>query len=292
MPEWFQGAGELRPGGRDAGGSVGHVAALQALLQEMQVLQPEEPVTPGLFDGNTELAVRRFQWWAGHVPGALSASGAFVDRPLMPLQVDGVVGQQTSRAMGVFSENRWATTGLLVRLRMDRMNHTWPNAGFRALLGGHPGIGLCEREFAGVMHAMDTEAQRLGLHIFVNQLFRVECEEDSPAMVPPTSFSSHKIGRGVDLQLGESASLDVGTNPPEARHILLAAEGTPLAEFREYAKAALACRYGGDFDSIDAPHFDRQILPSGSPAWHMHYYFDQLQYRQALRNADAIPDAA
>ncbi|MGM9489744.1 peptidoglycan-binding domain-containing protein [Ideonella sp. YS5] len=292
MPDWFLGAEELRRGRRDVSGSMGQVSGLQAKLRDMQLLQPNEPVTRGLFDAHTELAVRRFQWCAGHVPGALSASGAFVDRPLMPLQVDGVVGERTGRVMQAFSEHGWAPTGLLVRLRIDRLRHTWPNAGFTALLGGHAGIGLCEREFAEVMHAMDAAAQRLGLHIFVNQLFRVECGDDSPAIVRPTSFSSHKIGRGVDLQLGDSATLLAGTNPMDARYMQQAADGTPFAEFRAHAKAALACRYGGDFESIDSPHFDRQILPAGSPTWHMHYYFDQLHYRQALLNADAVPDAA
>ena len=95
----------------------------------------------------------------------------------------------------------------------------------------------------------------------------------------------------MDLQLGTDAAPAAGRNPQLSMQIKNAVAGSPFARFRQHAKSVLRCRYGGDFDPVDAPHFDRQVLPSGGQAWKMHYYFDQLQYRQAFANADAIPDA-
>ena len=68
---------DLRLGSRDSPGAAAHVTELQAELRRLQVLQPDEPVSSGEFDDNTEMAVRRFQWFAGQVPGALSAEGRF-----------------------------------------------------------------------------------------------------------------------------------------------------------------------------------------------------------------------
>lgn len=284
------GSVDLRLGSRDTPGAA-HVSELQAELRRLQVLQPDEPVSAGEFDDHTDMAVRRFQWFAGQVPGALSAEGRFVVRPLARLVVDGIVGKRTRRLLQTFSDQRWAATGLLVKLNFALLAHTQPNAGFTALLDGNPMTGLCERDFAAVLAKMDAAAQRFGVFVFVNQLFRVEGSLVSGAVVPPASFSSHKIGRAVDLQLGTSAVPAPGQNPQASMQIKNAASGTPFARFRQHAKALLRCRYGGDFDPVDAPHFDRQVLPSGGQAWKMHYFFDQLQYRQAVANADAIPDA-
>ncbi len=292
MPLAFLGSADLRLGSKDSALAGTAVADLQADLQRLQVLQPDQPVAAGLFDAHTELAVRRLQWFAGQVPGALSAGGAFVERPRSRLVVDGVVGRRTKRLMQAFLLKGWTATGLLVMLDFNSLAHTQPNAGFAALLDGNPQVGLCERDFAKVMAAMDAAAQGLGVFVFVNQLFRVEGSSVSGAVVPPASLSSHKIGRAVDLQLGTSATAATGRNPQAALNIRNAAAGTPFARFRQHAKAVLKCRYGGDFDPVDLPHFDRQILPSGSQTWHMHYYFNQLQYRQAMLNARAIPAAA
>lgn len=291
MAQAFPGSQTLRPGSKDAAGAGTRVAALQAQLQRLQVLQPGEAVTVGLYDSSTELAVRRLQWFAGHVPGALSAAGSFVPRPRTRLAVDGVVGPRTRRLIQAFMDQDWAAAGLLVKLHFTHLRHTQANAGFTALLDGNPDLGLCEAEFAGVMAALDAKAQRLGIFVFVNQLFRVEGGSLAGTIVPPASYSSHRIGRAVDLQLGTSAVPSTGSNPQASTHIMNAAPGTAYARFRQHAKGALKCRYGGDFDPVDPPHFDRQVLPAGSQTWHMHHYFNQLQYRQALVHPGAIPHA-
>jgi hypothetical protein len=265
------------------------VAALQEALQRLQVLQAHECTAAGVFDAGTELAVRRLQWFAGRVPAARDARGACVPRPLQRLAVNGMVGPGTRQLIQHFITQDWAATGLLVRLDFRQLRRTHPNAGFIALLDGDVRAGLCEREFAGVMVAMDAQAEQLGLHLFVNQLFRVEGDPASPGIGEPASFSPHRNGRAVDLQLGDSAALVTGSNPAPALQLMNAAPGTALARFRQHAQRALKCRYGGDFDPVDPPHFDRQILPAGSQRWKMHYYFNQLQYRQALRNPQAIP---
>lgn len=278
----------LRLGSQDS--LVGHaVLELQAELKRLQVLQPGEEAVEGVFDTATERALRRFQWFAGHVPAALGADGACVARAPQRLRIDGVCGTATRRLLDEFACRGWAATGLLVRLRFERLPHTRANAGFRALLDGRPGVGLCERDFAAVMAGLDAEAQRLGLYVFVNEMFRVD---GGPAGIigPPPTFSSHRIGRAVDLQLGTEPELVPGRNPEDAARLRHAEPPSPYARFRRHATVVLKCRWGGDFDPVDLPHFDRQLLPSGGTTWLMHHFFDQLQARQALLNPAAIPD--
>lgn len=267
------------------------VSSLQAALRQLQVLQPTEPFTAGVYDAATRQAVLRFQWFVAHVPGALGSDGRHVSRKPARLPLDGVAGERTRRLAASLADQGLAATGLLRRVDFSRLPHTRPNAGFAALLDGTPAIGLCERDFVPVLAGMDARAQRLGLFLFVNELFRVD-GNTACAVAAPSSFSPHRIGRAVDLQLGTEPVVRPGQNPRAAGWIRSAPPGSPAIRFRQHVRRALQCRWGGDFDPMDLPHFDRQVLPSGGTVWQMHYFFDQLQYRQALRNPAAIPETA
>lgn len=288
MATAFLGTQNLHPGSQDAAGGGGPVAALQAELRRIGVLPSNDPAAAGLFDPATERAVRRLQWFAGQVPAVAAAAGNWLPRVVTHLAIDGVVGPQVKQFLQTMQANGWKATGLLVKFNFDNLSNVSANSGFTALLGAN--MGICERSFAETLAGMNAAAHTHDLHVFVNQLFRVEGSAVSGAVVPPAGFSAHKIGRAVDLQLGTSAVPQPGTNPKPSIAIKNAAAGTPFAKFREHAKTVLHCRYGGDFEPIDPPHFDRQIQPGGSATWRLHHYFDQLQFQRALTNPAAIPE--
>jgi hypothetical protein len=288
----FLGTDTLRLGVKDTGGPGKHsVSALQAELVRVGVLQGTELFTKGLFDSKTDTAVRRFQWFASHVPGCLARSGAFIPRRVTRLAVDGVVGPHVKAFLNVFRTQVWTVTGMLVTVDMGKLSRINPNSGFSALVGDNRNLGLCERGFVDVLTGMNRAAEDNNIYVFVNQMFRVEGNSVSGAVVPPATSSAHKIGRAIDLQLGTGSTIVAGSNPQLSTKIKTAIAGTAFYKFREHAKKALACRYGGDFSATDPPHFDRQIHPGGSEVWKFHYYFDQLQYQQAQDNHAAIPDA-
>lgn len=280
----FLGDETLQLGSSDPAGG-GPVTDLQAELRRLQVLQPGEPAAPGHFDAATERAVRRLQWFAGNVPGAIGPTGAYVARPLTALGVDGVVGPQARQFLLKCRQQGWVATGRLVKFNFDELACVWPGGGFQALLPGEPQSALCAREFAAVISGMNAAAQQFGVHVYVNQVFRVEGSAVSGAVVTPAGYSAHKIGRAIDLQLGTQP----GGNPQLSMAIKTAAPGTPFGKFRDHAKNVLQCRYGGDWNPTDPPHFDRQILPGGSATWKFNHFFNQLQYRQALIKPQAIP---
>ncbi len=270
-----------------ASGAINSIRALQDELERVGVVGQGESFTRGTFDGATRTALKRFEWYVSFIPGVLRG-GVFEARAPTPVKPDGIADSTVLGYLEEFRRNLWIATGDLVKIDFLGLNRVHPNFGFKALVGGDTNVGVCDREFGEVMRGMSREAGRLELHVFVNQLFRVEGASVSGAVVPPASFSAHKLGRAVDLQLGTSGRIESG-NPKLSAAIKKAPSNTPFGKFREHAKDELGCRYGGNFVPSDPPHFDLQIMPSGSDAWKNRYFFNQLQYNQAQANADAIP---
>jgi hypothetical protein len=264
------------------------IAALQEGLYAVGLFGPGSSYTRGTFDAATQAAVRRFQWYAGNIAGCLDRTGVHMARQTKALATDGIAGAEMLALLGQFVRFGWSVTGNLVRVDFGKLNRIHANSGFKALIDGEKSVGLCDRSFADVIIGMDRLAIRHGLHVFINQLFRVEGAAVSGAVVTPAGFSAHKLGRAVDLQLGTEERIKVG-NPKLSAAMMNAAITEPFGKFREAVKADLACRYGGAFTPKDPPHFDRQLFPAGGGQWKNIFYFNQLHYQQSLIRPDAIP---
>lgn len=266
------------------------VTGLQAELRRLQLLHAGEAMQDGELDATTTAALRRFQWFASRVPGALTADGRYIARPLHALRVNGVAGPSTRQLIELFRLERWAATGLLVKVDFRHFSHVRPNAGFAGILGGNHLLGVCERECAQLLGAIDSMGGELGVHAFVNELFHAET--GSGAGGPPASNPSADLfGRALRLQLGPLGLLEPGVNPEPAWRLLKASSDSPMGMLRDRLKTVLHCRYGGDLDPADPSSFECPLPPT-LEARAMHRFFDQLQYRQALSNPAAIPDAA
>ncbi|HEY0436043.1 MAG TPA: peptidoglycan-binding domain-containing protein, partial [Phenylobacterium sp.] len=196
MADEFLGPIPLRAGSVDSPTTGSYVAQLQAELRRAAVLQPTEVATPGVFDALTEEAVRRLQWFASSVPGALAGGGAYVPRGLVALAMDGVVGPAVKSFVQCMQSHDWTANGLLVKVDFNDWRRIRASNGFAALAGA-PNLGLCERSFASVLGGMNSAASDFGVWIFVNQLFRVEGNAVTGAVVQPASSSAHKIGRAI-----------------------------------------------------------------------------------------------
>ncbi len=264
------------------------VRALQDQLRRVGVVGPGDAMLAGRFDAATEQAVRRLQWFAGNVPGWLSAGGTYLTRSPTPMAIDGAVGPRTWALLDTMTRDRLTVTGRLAAVNFAMLTNTYPGIGFVTLVPALGQVGLADSEFAATIARMNDKAERLGIYIFVNQLFRLEGATVSGAVVAPAGFSAHKLGRAVDLQLGTHWRTGLG-NPAPSAAMARALINTPFGAFREHAKSVLGCRYGGDFQQIDRPHFDRQILPGGSEAWRHHFYFNQLHFHQIAANVQALP---
>lgn len=263
------------------------VRALQIGLRRIGILAAGEAMLAGHFDAMTNVAVKRLQWFAANVSGALTPGGVYMVRNPVPLTVDGVVGAATWSFLQAMQRDRLSVTGRLAKVDFPRLMNTYPGIGFTTLVPALGQVGLADVDFAAVVNSMNAKAERLGIYVFVNQLFRVEGSIVSGAVVPPAGFSAHKLGRAIDLQLGHSWRIGFG-NPALSEAMATAAIDTPFGAFREHAKTALGCRYGGDFQRIDRPHFDRQILAGGSEEWKHLYFFNQLHFRQIAANQQAL----
>lgn len=264
------------------------IAALQEALKAVGLLGPGAAFRRGTYDAVTQTAVRRFQWYGANVEASLDRTGAYQSRRIVKMTVNGVADAEVFDLLRQFTSFGWSVTGSLVKIDFDALTRVHANIGFTALVKDMPTVGLFDRSFADVIIGMDRLAIKHGVHVFVNQLFRLEGAVVSGAVVTPAGYSAHKLGRAIDLQLGTEAQRRVG-NPKMSTEMMKASSTSPFGKFRDGVKEELKCRYGGNFKDKDPPHFDRQITPAPSDTWNGYFYFNQLQYQQSLVNPEAIP---
>jgi hypothetical protein len=278
----------MRDGPDDTGGIADErpsIRAVQEALRAVAAIPVNEVFRVGEFDKITAKGARRFQWYLSNVPGFYNVQTGYGARELEPdMTIDGNAGPRTIAALASFVSLRRQVTGFLVKFNFSNYPRISANSGFRALIAGQADVGLCDRSFAGAVAGMNTEATTQGIYVYVNQMFRVEGAVVAGAVVPPAGSSAHKIGRAIDLQLGEQNG-----RPQLSAAIRTAKADTPFGRFRDNVKLA-GSRYGGDFQQVDAPHFDRQLFPAGGKEWKSIFYVNQLQYQQALENVLAVPD--
>lgn len=226
----------------------------------------------GQFGPQTQAALRRFQWSLSRLRVRLDATGQAVPYAVSPLpEVTGILDAQTAAALAEFVQGAFRCAGPLVRVDFAGLDRLRPHVGFAQLLPGWSCM-LADRDFYPTLVAMNAKAAQEGLTVYVNQAFRVEGVPVTGAVVQPASRSAHKIGRAIDLQLGEGAAL-----PGPSSAIAAAGPTSPIGRFRDGMIAA-GCRWGGTFAPPDNPHFDRQLLPTSGEEWRHRFWFAQRQY--------------
>lgn len=271
--------GEVRP----PSATDSDVADLKDALVAVGVLDPKKVAPRGQFGVDTRDAVILLQWYLDSVPGYLNAQGAFVERTINSCGPrDGVANATIRATLRTWVQWGFSCAGNLLKGSFSNYADIVAGSGFSELLGA--GEFIVDRGFISAVDGAQALASANGLKVHANQFFRVEGATVSGAVVAPASFSAHKIGRAVDL------NLSVGSGATQMSSAIKSAKaGTPFALFRDGMKSSHSCRYGGEFATSDPPHFDRQIIPAGNFEWKSLFYFNQRQFQKAKINADAIP---
>lgn len=259
------------------------VADFKIMLVACGLLEAAQVGVAGRFDQATRTAVLRLQWYVENVPGFIGPGGNFISWTASVCTIrDGIANSFVRSTVAEWRRLGYSAAGNLLRGRFDDYADIVAGAGFSELLGA--GVFLVDRGFLSALATAQALASANGLRVHANQIFRVEGAVVSGAVVTPAGFSAHKLGRAIDLNAA------VGLGAPQASSAMRAASPvTPLGRFRDGMKRDGGCRYGGDFATSDPPHFDRQVMPSGSFEWKCMFYFNQRQYGLARINAEAIP---
>ncbi|MFL6463939.1 MAG: M15 family metallopeptidase [Bryobacteraceae bacterium] len=236
----------------------------------------------GQFGAQTQMALRRFQWYVAHLrhrlklaPGALAATGTISQYPQPGNIALGICDAGTADLLLSWQSDHFVTTSPLVRLSLDAVSNIQTSDTFQVL--AYPSAQerevLVHADFASTISCvMNEEAKKANVTLRINQTFRREDILPTGAIVSPAKKSQHLAGHAVDLNI-----VDGGTINSSA--MFNAGTETAGADTFVDAVKAKGLRWGGDFHPADPVHFDDFLEPD-SEDFSMTLFFAQRCFHQ------------
>jgi hypothetical protein len=253
------------------------VKDLQTVLAAIGVY---DVTVDGDFGGQTETAVRRFQWNARTVKFRLIAGALQARTQSTAIKVNGIGDAATATELAEWKSSGAQTTGTLVRADAATFLHFENHA--RRI--DNPTIGtndiVVDAGFLDHLAALDDAAAGARVKLFINQAFRIAGAPVGGAVVKPASKSQHLIGHAIDCNILDGTTLITSDTFKD---------GEQTAAARAFVKAAKTAglRWGGDFDTPDFVHFDDFVDPDGEE-YLMRFFFNQ----RTISKVQPIPAAA
>ncbi len=262
-----------RWGGKPRKGMVGQ--PVRELQQALVKLGAMSATADGDFGRKTLDAVKRLQWYLGHIghrlrvaPGTGEVHGVLEGYTAPSgVLVDGFLRSATLAELLSWQQGSFELTSPLVAMSLAGLSHTKLGGGFEPL--DYPSRGademLVHQNFVPQIKALNGAAKDAKVTLRINQAFRVQGLPVSGAVVPPASTSQHLIGHAVDLNIVDGVVVNLSA-------MFLA--GTQSQGAKDLVKAAknLGLRWGGDFSPTDPPHFDDRVDPAGADYLNSFYF--------------------
>lgn len=239
----------------------------------------------GDFGGQTEDALKRFQWVAKNIKKRVVSGKQVKVEITFSGSVTGKMDDATCTEMKLWKEKHYIATGNLVKVNVDQYSEFQRGTLSSVRSDIKNSEMVLDAAFASGLAALNAAAKSNSVKISVNQVFRVQGAVVSGAVVQPATKSQHLIGHAIDTNMVDgatvltSASFKAGT------------ETDVVKKFISDAKAA-GLRWGGDFGkkdstSYDPPHFDLQV-DSSSDEYNFKFFFNQRQLSE--NHPILIPD--
>ena len=264
----------LRRGDNDATkkwGGVTHASDAGSPVKDLQAALASVGVydvgQDGDFGGQTETAVRRFQWNVRTVKGRV-VNGAFAAaEPNPAINVSGVADAATAQELKKCVDAGAQATGNLVRVKV---------AAFPQFIREFKHIDnptveaddmLVDAGFIKSLAALHKAAEDAKVKLFVTQAFRIAGAPVGGAVVTPATKSQHLIGHAIDCNILDG---DERISSETFKH------GQQTANAKKFVQGAKTAglRWGGDFNTADFVHFDDFVDPNGE-GYLMRYFFNQ-----------------
>jgi hypothetical protein len=236
----------------------------------------------GQFGPQTQMALRRFQWYIAHlrhrlklVPGSLVAGGTIESYPQPASSAPGICDAAMANLLLSWQSDHFVTTSPLVRLSLDAVSNIETSDTFQTLAypSAQEGEVLVHADFADkIKCTMNEEAKKAKVTLRINQSFRREDVPPTGAVVSPAKKSQHLVGHAVDLNI-----VDAGTVNSSA--MFNAGTETAGADTFINGVKATGVRWGGDFHPSDPVHFD-DFLDPNSEDFSMTFFFAQRSFHQ------------
>lgn len=209
----------------------------------------------GDFGKKSEKSLKLFQWACANIKAYVKC-GVRNSRTLSAnITLSGKLNKQTYNELLLWDENEKITTGDLVRVPFNSFSNVEAGSGFKKVASTEvcTGEAIISKGAVQLLKDIAEKAKTKDVIIKVNQVLRISGVKVTGAVVPPATKSQHLIGHALDCNIVD------GTNWNNSKTFKEGDESTSAKEIISELKIA-GYRWGGDFNKVDIPHFDKQIL--------------------------------
>ncbi|MFP8966115.1 M15 family metallopeptidase [Pokkaliibacter sp. CJK22405] len=243
-----------------------YVKTLQEFLITVGVLQE---AADGGFGKKTQTALQRFQWNAKNISYKLKDKSIMELAPVFNGDVNGILDEQTKKAIARWKKNLTVCTGDLVRIKEAKYTNITFSSSLRKIDSPYVNTGelVVSKALIPYLDEMNNQAVTLKIKLHVNQALREQGVPPKGAVVTPATRSQHYLGHALDINMVDGNSWNSSTDFKNKK------ETDNAKKFIKKMKE-FGMRWGGDFAPVDTPHFDFQI-PADSFAYEAKFFFNQ-----------------
>lgn len=208
----------------------------------------------GDFGNKTLKALKIFQWTCSNMTAYVS-NNAQVMRALKPsIFATGELNKASYDELKSWVKNSQVVTGDLIKVKFSDFSNMEAGSGFKKIMS----ISVQTDEMVisnaalQLLKDINSQAKAKNVTIIVNQTFRVHGVKVTGAVVIPATKSQHLIGHALDCNIVDG---DNWNNSLAFKNNKATDNAKKLIE--EIKK--LGYRWGGNFGTVDTPHFDKNI---------------------------------
>ncbi|MBI1422147.1 MAG: hypothetical protein GC149_01690 [Gammaproteobacteria bacterium] len=227
---------------------------VKSLQTELHAIGVYSDKIDGDFGGKTEKALKLFQWCLKNSVHVVKKGSLVVYSSMPSTLITGRCDESTQAKLKSWVKNQYIVTGDLVRISTTNLSNIELSPNFSLI--GQPVVGKSEfvisRTAVPMIKLMNETAKKLNVIISINQVLRIFGNKVTGSVVSPATKSQHYIGHAIDCNIVD------GSNWNTASDFQNQTQTSNADQFISAMKKA-NYRWGGDFTTVDTPHFDKEL---------------------------------
>lgn len=209
----------------------------------------------GDFGNKTLKALKIFQWSCANITAYANKNNGQVMRALKSsIFATGELNKASYDELRSWVKNHQLVTGDLIKVKFSDFSNMEAGSGFKKItsISVQTGEMVISNVALQLLKDINSQAKAKSVTIIVNQTFRVHGVKVTGAVVIPATKSQHLIGHALDCNIVDGNNWN---NSLAFKNNKATDNAKKLIE--EIKK--LGYRWGGNFDTVDTPHFDKNI---------------------------------
>jgi len=213
----------------------------------------------GDFGTKTEKALKIFQWVCANSLASIKSGVRTARNKNVSVILNGMLDLASYNELTAWVDKKQIVTGDLIQIPFTSLSNIEASSGFKKI--DSPKVTKKEivisKDALTLLKEMNKQAKINKLTIKVNQALRLSNVKVTGAVVTPATKSQHLIGHAIDCNLVDGNNWNNSTTFKQQKETINA------KEFIKAIKAASpSYRWGGNFNTVDTPHFDTQLNAS------------------------------